>query len=79
MPCARPGRLLGGGGGAQERRRCSVVYGVRDDCLALLQLFEARDSLRFQDFAACWREMMFSHMLRSVKPMLCRPVQHQTS
>ena len=50
----------------EERRMWNIVYGVREDCVTLLQHFELKGSLRFQDFAACWRDMMFSHMLRLV-------------
>ena len=44
--------------------RLSLVTGVRTDCKALLQRFCAEDSMRFRDFAHCWRAMLFSHMLR---------------
>ncbi|KAF0308877.1 snRNA-activating protein complex subunit 1 [Amphibalanus amphitrite] len=48
---------------SEDRRLFTIVHGVREDCVRLLQQFEARQSLRFNDFSACWRDMMFSHIL----------------
>lgn len=47
----------------EREKILNTCYGVAEDCYRLLDRFESFNSYRFSDFALCWKEFMFSHIL----------------